>query len=68
MKIEYDPEADAMYITVKEGEFSYNVVVDENTILDFNKKGELLGIEILFVKERNPSFLKELKEKKLIIA
>ena len=68
MKIEYDPEADAMYITVKEGEVSYNVVVDENTILDFNKKGELLGIEILFVKERNPSFLKELKEKKLIIA
>jgi len=68
MKIRYDPDADAMYIILIEGEIDHTKEVDKNTILDFNKKGEVVGVEILFVKERNPNLLKELQFKNLIPA
>ena len=68
MKVTYDPEADAMYIYVKEAEVKTTKEIDENTIIDLDKDGNLIGIELLFVKERLPDFLKELKEKKMIHA
>ena len=54
MEIEYDKEADALYITLRDGEFDHNQKVDDNTILDFDKSGNLLGIEVLWVSERMP--------------
>ena len=60
MKIRYDSDADAMYITLKEDSVDHTKEVDENTIIDFNKAGQVIGVEILFVKERNPKLLKEL--------
>ncbi len=55
MKIEYDQEADAAYIYLKEpiedGEASKQVVVSNEIILDYNSKGKLLGIEILNAKK-----------------
>ncbi|MBI2580182.1 DUF2283 domain-containing protein [Candidatus Woesearchaeota archaeon] len=68
MKIRYDPDADAMYITLREGEVHRTSEVDKNTIIDFDEKGDVVGIEILFVKERNPSLLKEFKVENLITA
>lgn len=61
MKIKYDPDADAMYITLRKDKVAKTKEIDENTILDFNKKKQVIGVEILFVKERNPSILKELQ-------
>ncbi len=61
MKIDYDPEADAMYIQLKKGVFDHNGKIDENTIVDYDKKNNILGIEILWVKERNPNILFDLK-------
>jgi len=46
-KISYDPEADALYIRVKEDEISNTIELRENIIIDLNPKGELIGIEIL---------------------
>ena len=66
MKIRYDPEADAMYINVREEKIDHTQEIDDNTIIDFNKKGEVIGVEILFVKERNPNLLKEFKVENLI--
>jgi len=63
MKTTYDPEADAMYIYIKEDEVETTKPIDKNIILDFNKKGEVIGIEILWVKERVPDLLKILKIK-----
>ena len=60
MKITYDKEADAMYIEFMEGEFSRNIKIDDNTIVDLDKDGNLLGIELLSVKKRIP--LKSLSE------
>ncbi len=56
--IQYDPNADAMYIPLRDGEVDHTQPIDENTILDFDKKGNILGIEILFVRERDPNILK----------
>ena len=66
MRIRYDSDADAMYITLRDDEVDYTKEIDKNTILDFNKKGEVVGVEILFVKERNPNLLKEFQVENLI--
>ena len=51
MKINYDHDADAMYIKLKSGEFDHNKKVDKYTIIDYDEKDNILGIEVLFVKE-----------------
>lgn len=61
MKIKYDSEADAMYIKVRKGKFDHNEKVEEDVILDCDKSGNILGIELLFVTENNPSLLEDLK-------
>ena len=66
MKITYDKDADAMFIELKEGEFAKNKKLNDYTILDLDKDGNLLGIEILFVKEKMPNLLKEIKVENLI--
>lgn len=66
MKIRYDPDADAMYIKFREEEVDHTKELDENTIIDFNKNNQVIGVELLFVKERNPDLLKELKFENLI--
>ena len=68
MKIKYDSDADAMYISMRKDRIAKTREIDENTVIDFNKKGQVIGVEILFVKERNPSLLKELKVEKIISA
>lgn len=52
MRITFDPQADAMYIKLKEGQFARNEEIKEGIILDLGPKGELLGIEILEVSLR----------------
>ena len=51
MKFTYDKEADAAYIYIKEsiirGEVDKTKPLNESIILDFDKGGKLLGIEIL---------------------
>ncbi len=68
MKMRYDPDADAMYITLRKGDVHHTKEIDKNTIIDFDRNGSILGIEILFVQERNPSLLEELKAENLITA
>ena len=67
MEITYDKDADAMYIKFREGEFGSNKVIDRETIIDLDKRGNLLGIEILSVSKRIPlSSLSEISFKNLI--
>ncbi|MEK6824196.1 MAG: DUF2283 domain-containing protein [Nanoarchaeota archaeon] len=51
MKLEYDRKIDAGYIylvdEIKNGEAVKTIELDSNIILDFNKDGRLLGIEVL---------------------
>ncbi|MBS3080912.1 DUF2283 domain-containing protein [Candidatus Pacearchaeota archaeon] len=51
MKFEYDKEADAAYIyledSIADGESKKTIELNDNIIVDFDKNGKLLGIEIL---------------------
>ncbi len=68
MKARYDPDADAMYIRVKNGKSHVSKEIDENTIIDLDENGDLIGIELLFVKKRKPWLIKELEARKIIAA
>lgn len=54
MNIDYDKDADALYIEFKRGAFGKNKKIDDRTILDLDKKGNLLGIELLDASKRIP--------------
>lgn len=49
LKIDYDEEADAAYIKLKDGEFAGNKEVSNSIILDLDKDDNVLGIEFLNV-------------------
>ena len=50
--VDYDPQADAMYIQLKEGEVDDTLEVGRNIFVDVDKDGAHLGVEILFVSRR----------------
>jgi len=54
MEISYDKEADALYIRFREGRFAKNKKIDDVTIIDLDKDGNILGIELLDVSKRIP--------------
>ena len=46
MKVEYDPEADIIYIRIREDKIVDTVDLDEDVFADLNERGEVVGIEI----------------------
>ena len=52
MKITFDKEADTMYIELNEGNFSSNKKIDNETILDLDEDGKILGIELLNINDK----------------
>ena len=49
MKIEYDQQADAMYIRLRAGDVAESEEVRPGVVLDFDAQGQVLGIEMLDV-------------------
>lgn len=47
MKIEYDKEADALYIQLKEAYVDDNIDIEEGVTIDLDEKKHIVGIEIL---------------------
>ena len=47
MKIEYDKEADALYIQLREAQVDDNIDIEEGVTVDLDEKGHIVGIEIL---------------------
>ena len=69
MDITYDKEADAVYIEFRKGKFVKNQKIDDFTIIDLDKDGNILGIELLDVKRRIPlESLSEVRVRNLIAA
>ncbi|MDO8492577.1 MAG: DUF2283 domain-containing protein [bacterium] len=54
MKITYDKTADAMYIYFNKGRVSKTVQMKDSIVVDLDKKGKLVGIEILDVSSQIP--------------
>ncbi|MFH1634952.1 MAG: DUF2283 domain-containing protein [Chloroflexota bacterium] len=51
MQIDYDPQADAIYIQLREGEVDDTREVSKYIFIDVDKKGLPLGLEILFASQ-----------------
>jgi uncharacterized protein YuzE len=52
MKVEYDQQADAMYIRLRAGDVAESEEVRPGVVLDFDTQGQVLGIEMLDVSKR----------------
>ena len=52
MKIEYDREADALYIQLRSVLVEDNMDVEEGVTVDLDKDGHIIGIEILGARKR----------------
>jgi uncharacterized protein YuzE len=52
MKIEYDQEADALYIQFRRVLVKDNLDVDGGVTVDLDKEGHIVGIEILGARKR----------------
>ena len=66
MKIEYDPEADALYIHVREVEVAENVDIEDGVTVDLDADSHIVGLEILDASKRlSPSDLSNIVIQKL---
>ncbi len=52
MRIEYDKEADALYIQLKEAYVDDNIDIEEGVTVDLDEKRHIVGIEILDVSKK----------------
>jgi uncharacterized protein YuzE len=52
LKIEYDKEADALYIQLKEAYVDDNIDIEEGVTVDLDEKRHIVGIEILDVSKK----------------
>ncbi len=47
VQVEYDKKADAMYIWVRKAKYDISEELAENFIIDLDKSGRIIGIEVL---------------------
>ena len=47
MRIEYDPEADALYIHLREVSVGDSVDIEQGVTVDLDTDGHIIGVEIL---------------------
>mgnify|MGYP003608129871 FL=1 len=53
MKLEFDPEADAVYLELIDAEVEASKEVQPGIILDYDLEGRVVGIEVLHVSQRS---------------
>ena len=54
MRVRYDEKSDALYIRFSEKPCHKSDEIKEGFIIDYDKKGKVIGIEILDVSENMP--------------
>ena len=61
MKIEYDREADALYIQLRDAKVDDNIDIEEGVTVDVDGEGHIIGVEVLDASKRlSPSELTRL--------
>lgn len=56
MNISYDTDSESCYLQLKKGSVEKTTNPAKHCFLDFDKSGDLLGIEILFIKNQHLEF------------
>lgn len=54
MKLHYDEDANALYLRLNSEQIVESEEVQPNIVLDFDRNGQVIGIEILRVTDRVP--------------
>lgn len=54
MRLHYDEQADALYLRLDDSPVLESEEVEPGVVLDFNDRGQVVGFELLRVKERVP--------------
>lgn len=52
MRLDYDLDASALYIQIADGDVAKTDTVDDETLIDLDSKGGVLGIEVISHHER----------------
>ena len=47
VRVQYDEKADAMYIWLRKAKYDISEELAENVVLDLDKNGRIIGIEVL---------------------
>ena len=55
MKMRYDQKTDALYLSLDDSKILESEEVQPGIVLDFNADKQVVGVEILRIKERVPS-------------
>lgn len=55
MKMHYDKKSDALYLRLDNSQIVESEEVQPGIVLDYNDNNQVVGVEILRVKERVPS-------------
>jgi uncharacterized protein YuzE len=53
MKLEFDPVADAAYFEISATEVEVSREIESGIIVDYDKNGHVIGIEVLSVSKRS---------------
>lgn len=56
MKIQYDSKIDAVYIQLAKGKYEVSREISDAVIVDEDKDGKVIGIEILDATQNIPAF------------
>ena len=68
MKITYDPQADALYIALREAQSHDNLDIEEGVSVDLDGQGHIVGLEILDASRRlTPTELYSLQVENLVL-
>lgn len=59
MKLEFDPQADAVYLELTAAEVEKSTEIQPGIVLDYDAEGQVVGIEVLYVSQRNQLPLKK---------
>ncbi len=53
MKIEYEPEVDALYVRLSDSKFVESEQVQPGIVLDFDAAGKVVAVEVLNASKRD---------------
>lgn len=56
MKVKYDKKIDALYISLAKGKYDKSRKISGSVLVDEDKKGRILGVEILDASKNVPAF------------
>ncbi len=59
MKLEFDPEADAVYLEISDADVERSEQIRPGVVIDFDFDGNVVGVEVLYAGKRTRTPLKQ---------